>query len=56
MKGHICAIHGDVVEIEFSDGIPNINDALSIVKPDGSSITLEVHDHINHTTVKALGT
>jgi F-type H+-transporting ATPase subunit beta len=54
MDGVITAIHGEVVEIEFSDGLPNINDALIVKKPDKTSIILEVHDHISHTTVKAI--
>lgn len=54
MAGIITAIHGDVVEIEFSGGLPNINDALIVKKPDKTSIILEVHDHISHTTVKAI--
>src|SRR4030043_1609719 len=55
MKGVITAIHGDVIEVEFDNGLPNINDSLIIKKPDGTSIILEVHhDHINHTTLKAI--
>jgi F-type H+-transporting ATPase subunit beta len=54
MEGIINAIHGDVVEIEFEDGLPNINDALIVKKPDGESIILEVHDHISHKDVKAI--
>ncbi len=54
MKGVITAIHGDVIEVEFDNGLPNINDALIIKKPDGTSIILEVHDHISHTTAKAI--
>jgi F-type H+-transporting ATPase subunit beta len=54
MEGFITAIHGDVIEIEFSDGLPNVNDALIIEKPDKTSIVLEVHDHISHTKVKAI--
>lgn len=54
MKGIITAIHGDVVEIEFRNGLPNINDALILKRPDKTSIILEVHDHISHTKVKGL--
>lgn len=54
MEGIITAIHGDVIEIEFSDGLPNINEALIVKKPDKTSIILEVHDHISNTKVKAL--
>jgi F-type H+-transporting ATPase subunit beta len=54
MEGVITAIHGDVVEIEFKGGLPNINDALIVKKPDKTSLILEVHDHTSHTTVKAI--
>ncbi len=54
IEGIITAIHGDVLEIEFNDGLPNIHDALIAKKPDNTTIVLEVHDHIRHNTVKAL--
>ncbi len=54
MEGVITAIRGDVVEIEFSGGLPNIKDALIVKKPDKTSLILEVHDHTSHTTVKAI--
>jgi F-type H+-transporting ATPase subunit beta len=54
MKGIIRAIHGDVIEVEFSGGLPNINDALVVEKADGSKLILEVHDHVNDTVVKAM--
>jgi F-type H+-transporting ATPase subunit beta len=54
MEGVITAIHGDVIEIEFNAGLPNINDALIVKKPDRKNIILEVHDHISRTSVKAI--
>ncbi len=54
MEGIIAAIHGDVVGIEFSGGLPNIYDSLVVKKTDGSHIILEVHDHISSTMVKAI--
>jgi F-type H+-transporting ATPase subunit beta len=54
MKGTISAIYGDVVEIEFSDGLPNINDVLIVEKDEGTKLLLEVHDHITRTTVKSI--
>ena len=54
MEGIILAIHGDVVEIEFSGGLPNINESLVVRKTDGVPVTLEVHGHVNSTTVKAV--
>jgi F-type H+-transporting ATPase subunit beta len=52
--GRIVAIHGDVVEIRFDGGLPNINDALSVLRADGSRLFLEVHDHASPTVVKAV--
>lgn len=40
MEGIIAAIHGDVIEIEFKGGLPNINDSLVVKKMDGTYITL----------------
>ncbi|MDH5768907.1 MAG: F0F1 ATP synthase subunit beta [Nitrospirota bacterium] len=54
MDGVIIAIHGDVIEVEFKDVLPNINDALIVEKPDQKTIILEVHDHTSRTTVKAI--
>jgi F-type H+-transporting ATPase subunit beta len=54
MKGIVTAIHGDVVEIEFSGDLPDINDTFEIRKPDGTRILLEVHNHISLTTVSAI--
>jgi hypothetical protein len=41
-KGHITAAHGDVVEIETCDGLPAINDAVILRRPNASDIVLEV--------------
>lgn len=54
MVGIIKAVHGDVVEVEFTGGLPNIHDALSVEKSDGSRLFLEVHDHTSPTSVKAI--
>jgi F-type H+/Na+-transporting ATPase subunit beta len=52
--GYISAVHGDVVEIEFSGELPPINDALLVVGPDKRSIILEVSGHASPTTVKSI--
>jgi len=54
MEGVITAIHGDVIEIEFSGVLPNINEGLIVEKPDKTEIILEVHDHSSHKTIKAI--
>ncbi len=54
MKGTISAIYGDVVEVEFSDGLPNINDILVVENDKGKKLLLEVHDHTSRTAVKSI--
>ena len=54
MKGVITAIHGDIVVVEFADGLPNIYDVLIVEKSDTTRLLLEVHDHTSRTTVKAI--
>jgi F-type H+-transporting ATPase subunit beta len=54
MEGKISAIYGDVVEVECSDGLPNINDVLLVDKSDGTKLLLEVHDHSSRTSVKSI--
>jgi F-type H+-transporting ATPase subunit beta len=54
VKGSITAIHGDIVEVEFEKALPDINDALIIKKPDGTCVTLEVHQHTSSTSLKAI--
>ncbi len=54
LEGVITAIHGDVLEIEFKDGLPHINDALIVKKPDKTTLILEVHEHMSNTTIKAI--
>jgi F-type H+-transporting ATPase subunit beta len=54
MEGVITAIHGDVIEVQFNTGLPNIHDALIVKKTDETEIIFEVHDHINKTTIKCI--
>jgi F-type H+-transporting ATPase subunit beta len=54
LQGVVTAVHGDIVEVEFRDGLPGINDALSVMKPDGTSIVIEVHEHTGGMTIKAI--
>ncbi|HTP66325.1 MAG TPA: F0F1 ATP synthase subunit beta [Geobacteraceae bacterium] len=54
LHGVITAIHGDIVEVAFAEGLPGINDALFIKRADGTGITLEVHQHTSTTSVRAI--
>jgi F-type H+-transporting ATPase subunit beta len=53
-EGYISAVHGDVVEIEFSGELPSINDALVVTRPDKTNIILEVSGHAGPTIVKSI--
>ncbi|MES2631023.1 MAG: F0F1 ATP synthase subunit beta [Patescibacteria group bacterium] len=51
--GKIIQIVGVVVDAEFTGELPSIYDAL-IIKKDKRTITLEVAQHLNETTVRAI--
>lgn len=51
--GTITQIVGVVVDAEFDGDIPAINDALTVER-DGSTLTLEVAQHLNERTVRAI--
>jgi F-type H+-transporting ATPase subunit beta len=53
-SGYISAVHGDVVEVEFSGDLPPINDSLEVTLPDKTNLILEVSDHTSRTTVKSI--
>ena len=53
-RGEIVAVHGDVIEVAFAGRLPNIHEALTVRKADGSLLVLEVHDHASPTVVKAI--
>ncbi len=51
--GKIIQVVGVVVDVEFAGDIPAIYDAL-LIKKDKRTITLEVAQHLNETTVRAI--
>ncbi len=53
-EGYITAVHGDVVEIEFSGELPPINDALVVAGTDRKNVILEVSSHATRTTVRSI--
>jgi hypothetical protein len=46
MKGVITSVQGDVVEIEFSGGLPSIKYLLVVQKHGGQNLIPGVHDHM----------
>jgi F-type H+-transporting ATPase subunit beta len=51
--GKIIQVVGVVVDAEFTTDIPAIYDAL-VIEHDGRTITLEVAQHLNETTVRSI--
>lgn len=54
MSSHITQIIGPVVDVRFTDEVPPILSCLRVQKEDGSSVTLEVAQHVGGKTVRAI--
>ncbi len=61
IKGHISQIIGPVIDVFFNtEGqeaekvLPKIHDALKIVRPNGSTLVVEVQQHIGEDTVRCV--
>ncbi|MBK7127777.1 MAG: F0F1 ATP synthase subunit beta [Crocinitomicaceae bacterium] len=56
VKGKISQVIGPVVDVSFSKGssLPNILDALEVVKADGTKVILEVQQHIGDDAVRSI--
>ena len=56
VKGKISQVIGPVVDIIFDHGtkLPNILDSVEVTKQDGSTVVLEVQQHIGEDTVRAI--
>ncbi len=53
--GFVARVAGVVVDAEFPSGVlPSIYNALSVKRDDGSSLLVEVQEHINPRTVRAI--
>ncbi len=54
-KGRVTQVMGPVVDVRFESGhLPEINNALTITKPDGVVITLEVALHLGDDAVRTV--
>jgi len=51
--GRVTAVRGSVVEVEFGDGLPAINEALRVSRDD-RPVILEVAHHLDTHTVRAI--
>jgi len=55
MQGNISQIMGAVVDVEFTDGnLPKIMNALELTRTDGSTIVLEVAQHLGDSIVRTV--
>lgn len=52
--GTITQIIGPVVDVRFTEGVPSLQNALTVAKEDGETITLEVAQHIGLDRVRAI--
>ena len=53
LKGRIVGVRGSVVDMEFIDGLPGINDAVQVEGPLGS-VVVEVQQHLSQTAVRGI--
>ena len=56
IKGKISQIIGAVVDVQFSEGIklPNIYDALEVIRPNGEKLILECEQDIGEDTMRCI--
>ena len=56
--GHISQIIGPVVDVHFGNGgdgnLPNIHEAMTVRRPNGGSLVIEVQQHIGEDTVRCV--
>src|SRR5687768_4721736 len=55
-KGKITQVIGPVIDVSFTtDGkLPNILDALEVIKPNGQKVIVECQQHVGEDTVRAI--
>ncbi|MBI2113122.1 MAG: F0F1 ATP synthase subunit beta, partial [Candidatus Wildermuthbacteria bacterium] len=53
-KGQIIQIAGPVVDVEFQEQLPRLQNALTIARQDGKVVTLEVAQHLGGNRVRCV--
>ena len=53
MTGHVIAVRGSVIDIEFPERLPGINEAIDIEGPSGRMV-VEVQQHLSRTRVRGI--
>ena len=56
VKGKISQVIGPVVDVSFAKGsvLPNLMDALEVIKSDGTKVVLEVQQHVGDDSVRTI--
>ena len=56
IKGKISRVIGPVIDVSFDNGgeLPEIMDALEVVKADGTKVILEVQQHVGNDSVRSI--
>ncbi|MBQ8260837.1 MAG: F0F1 ATP synthase subunit beta [Lachnospiraceae bacterium] len=53
-KGKLTQIIGAVLDVKFTDGLPEINEAIKITTQDGAVLVVEVAQHLGDDTVRCI--
>ncbi len=53
-KGKLTQIIGAVLDVKFTDGLPEINEAINVTTKDGSVLVVEVAQHLGDDTVRCI--
>lgn len=53
LNGRVVSIRGEVVDVDFDEELPQINEALEVLR-EGGRLVLEVHQHLNSSTVRTI--
>ncbi|MDW5377925.1 F0F1 ATP synthase subunit beta [Halomonas sp. HP20-15] len=54
LLGWVSAVRGAVVDVAFPHGLPRINEALAILREDGSALLVEVQAHLDDHHVRSI--
>jgi len=52
--GFVAAVHGSVVDVRFAGRLPAINEGVNIVQDGAPHLVVEVHQHLDSKTVRAV--
>jgi F-type H+-transporting ATPase subunit beta len=53
--GRIIEVKGPIIDVKFPDGtMPRVNDACTVLRPDGSTLVLETAQHLSDQAVRTI--